>query len=107
MYMENYHHSFVNEPKEMVTFEIISKRGVPFYPYQIGGGLTGAEQEVVLPRNSKFKVHRVIQAPYEMTYSRAFNQNAGFNGNQRDGYHRELKKKRFTVIQLIDVTDEE
>jgi hypothetical protein len=90
-------------PTEVVVFEILSSRGATTFPTHGASGIRFAEKEVLLPRNNRFKVHRVTSASFEFSYDHA----ALRRLSMTDSSHAKvLKKEKLTVLQLIDVTED-
>jgi len=91
--------------KEMYVYEIVSNRGVNVFESNGFGGSTHMEQEVLIPRNSQYRVHRVFEAPYKTGHTAVEQEQLGYYG-YRDNWKKPVTKKRLTIIQLIDVTNE-
>jgi len=75
------------QPEREIVFEFLTKEGAPLGDETSMLGLR--EQEVILPRNSKFKVAAVHR-----------NSDFTYGNNEGDSLNRTFRK---TVIQLIDV----
>lgn len=90
----------VNNPGEnkdrIVVFEILSKEGIPVHKYDdFPGSPSFAEREVLLKRNSKFKVEKVVTRKFMTSYP---------NGKPQGGQNSNgIPKAEMVVIQMVEV----
>lgn len=85
-----------HEPEQIIVQEIISRKGVPLHEPDDHGSVQSAEREVLLPRNSKFKIVGIKEASYESTYPTGRPTESFF-------FNKAPKKKRYTIIQMIEI----
>lgn len=87
-------------PQEVVVQEIVTKQGIPLHESdwkdESSASVTDAEREILLPRDIKLKVVGVRKATFESSYPTG--RPEGFSL-----FKSSPKKKRFTVIQMVEV----
>lgn len=85
-------------PEQVIVHEIVSKNGIPIHEsdWRRGGGVTDAEREILLARETKLKVVGIKKVTFESTYPEGRPTCSSF-------YRSAPKKKRYTVIQMIEV----
>lgn len=84
------------EPEQTVVFEILTNKGIPIHnPKSSPGNVSYAEREVLLNRESKFKVVNVTTATYKTTWPEG-------KPKGHSAYKDALPKTRFTVVQLVE-----
>jgi hypothetical protein len=92
-----------NAGKDFYVYEIVSNRGLDLYKVAGNSGVGSNEREVLLPRNSRLQVHRILEAPYETSLEWHEQQLRGYFG-YKNHERKPVLKKRLHVVQLIDVT---
>lgn len=84
-----------HEPEQIIVHEIVSRKGIPLHEPDDEGSVQASEREVLLPRNSKFKIVGIKEATYESTYP---------DGRPKGSFFRNApKKKKFTIVQMIEI----
>jgi hypothetical protein len=85
-----------HDPEQIIVQEIVSRKGIPLHEPGEEGSVQASEREVLLPRNSKFKIVGIKEASYESTYPTGRPTASSFFKNAP-------KKKKFTIIQMIEI----
>jgi hypothetical protein len=85
------------QPEEVIVHEIVSKKGIPLHEsdWRRGDRLNDAEREILLARGTKFKVVGIKKATFESTYP-------GGRPTFSPYFITAPKKKRYTVIQMVE-----
>lgn len=84
-----------HDPEQIIVQEIVSRKGIPLHEPDEEGSVQASEREVLLPRNSKFKIVGIKEASYESTYA---------DGRPKSSFFKNApKKKKFTIIQMVEV----
>lgn len=85
------------DPENIIVHEIVSKNGIPLHdPEDSNGSVQGAEREVLLPRDSKFKVVGITEATFESTYPSGVPTCSTLFRNAP-------KKRKFKIIQMVEI----
>jgi hypothetical protein len=87
-----------DEPEQLIVHEIVSKTGVPVYKKygEHNKSIQNAEKEVIIPRDTTFRVVNVINSEFVSSYPD--HDMLPFNL-----YGRKMpKNKKFTVIQMVE-----
>lgn len=86
------------KPEQIIVHEIVSSKGIPLFKRftQNDKSIQNAEKEILLPRNTSFRVVNIVEAEYESSYSE--NEILPFNT-----FGDVPRSKTFTVIQMVEV----
>jgi len=86
-----------HEPEEIIVHEIVSSKGIPMYSrfIQSDKSIQNSEKEVLLPRESSFRVVNITEATYRTSYKNSYDLPFRVRGNFRSS-------KKFTVIQMVE-----
>lgn len=92
-------------PDEFIVFEILSNRGVSLHDEERHSSLQSLEREMLLPRDSKMRVVKVIP---RTTYANSrpndfrYHHTSGFASSMAGAGRR----VQLTVVQLLDITED-
>jgi hypothetical protein len=87
-----------NKPEEIIVHEIVSKKGIPLFKRYSSNNksIQNAEKEILLPRESTFRVVNVTKATFKSSYRDQYNLPFNVYGGSMPN------SKKFTVIQMIE-----
>lgn len=85
------------DPEQIIVHEIVSSKGIPIFSRYgpENKSIQNAEKEILLPRESSFRIVNVTEATYRSSYKNYYDAPFMSRGNPR-------RSKKFTVIQMVE-----
>lgn len=85
------------DPEQIIVHEIVSSKGIPMFSRftENDKSIQNAEKEILLPRESSFRIVNVTEATYRSSYKNYYDAPFMSRGNPR-------RSKKFTIIQMVE-----